>query len=143
MMRIPVLAAAAAVLLAGCNQKPAEPEAPKADTAPAAPAAPSLVKTETATAYSCEKEGRNLPITAAYGTNAEGKPDVVLVIKGESFSLVQDEGKAGRYSSATGLEAGKGLIWEPKGDEATLSEAPSDKIGDAAAATIVRTCKKK
>ncbi|MGQ5702468.1 MliC family protein [Sandaracinobacteroides sp. A072] len=136
MMRIALISAAA--LLAACGQKPAE-EAPAEPVA--AEAAPSLATATRSVGYSCDKD---LPVTAVYGTNAEGQSDVSLVIKGQNFNLVQTVAASGsRYASPQGLEPGKGLIWWEKGDEAMLQEIPSDKMEDMEAAVTIRTCRVK
>lgn len=141
MRKIAVLAALA--LLAACGQKAAE--APKQDTA-AAPAAPSLAKASESVAYKCEHD---LSITAVYGTNKEGKSDVGLVLKGDSWTLDEVPLPAGqkgrRFESVYGLDSltGKGLVWLVDGDKAKLQEAPWKQISDPAAATTTRTCTRK
>ncbi len=127
--------AALAILLAACNQQPAE-EATVAPE-PVEPVAPLATAAESA-GYTCEKD---LPITAVYGTNAEGKSDAALVVQGVSYDLVETPATTGkRYTTANGLEKGKGLIWEVQGEKATLWEAPSDRLDDASAATVLKNC---
>ena len=122
-------------LLAACNKKP-EPAAEQA--APAAPAAPSLATASRSVAYTCEKD---LPITAVYGTNAEGKADVALVVQGQSFTLVEAVSASGaRYVTAQGLEPGMGLVWWTKGDTAMLQQVPADRIDDLSAPQTIKTC---
>lgn len=130
--------AAFALLLAACNQQPAEEAvvAPE-PVGPVEPVAP-LATAEESAGYTCEKD---LPITAVYGTNAEGQPDAALVINGISYDLVETPAATGkRYTTARGLEEGKGLIWEVQGDKAVLYEAPSDRLEDATAAAVLKNC---
>ena len=132
----------ALALLAACGQKPAEP--PKQETP--APAAPSLAKATDSVAYQCEHD---LTITAVYGTNKDGKSDVGLVLKGDSWTLEEVPLPAGqkgrRFETVYGLDSltGKGLVWLVDGDTAKLQEAPWKQISDPAAATTVRTCTRK
>ena len=127
--------AALLLALAACGQKS---EAP---AEPATPAAPSQAKALRTVAYVCEGD---MPITAIYGTNAEGKPDLALIIRGEDFRLTPTDAPEGdRYASPYGAAPGKGVIWWEKGDEFLLQQAPSDKVGDPAAGVTARTCKVK
>jgi hypothetical protein len=133
----------AALLLAACGQKPAD--APPKESAPAAPAPPSLAKANQSVALTCEKD---LPITAIYGTNAEGKADVALIIKGDSFTLTEAAPGTGdlagaRYTTQYGLEPGMGLAWIVQGETALLQQAPFKLIDDPAKGQTVRTCKVK
>lgn len=142
---IPVLA-----LLAACGQKaeqkPAEPPAATETSAPAsseAAAAPTLATATRSVSYMCE---RDLDITAVYGTNKDGKQDVGLVFKGDSWTLQEvPTAKGQRFESVYGLDSltGKGLIWLVDGNKAQLLEAPWKQISDPAAATVLRTCKEK
>lgn len=126
------------LLLAACGEKPAE--APK-ETAPAVPAAPSAAKALRSAAYVCEKD---MPITAIYGTDAEGREDVALIVQGLDIRLRQTESASGaRYVSEQGLEAGNGLVWWTKGEEALLQRVPLAKLNDPAAATTIRVCELK
>ncbi len=129
--------AGALALLAGCGQK-AEPAAEKTV---AAPAPPSLAKASQSVALTCD---RDLPITAIYGTDLEGKADVALIVQGQNFNLVEapSTGSA-RYITPNGLEPGMGLAWVVTGEDAVLQQAPSDRIGDAAAGQTIKTCKVK
>ena len=136
------LSATALLLLAACGQK--TPEAPKTET-PAAP--PSLAKASRTVAYACEKD---LPITAIYGTNAEGKPDVALIIRGDDFRLTPTDAtltgaKGGtRFTTEYGLEPGYGLAWWEQPDGTVLLQQSLFKqINDPAAAETLRTCKEK
>ena len=131
------LSATALLLLAACGQK--TPEAPKTET-PAAP--PSLAKASRTVAYACEKD---LPITAIYGTNAEGKPDVALIIRGDDFRLTPTDATPGtRFTTEYGLEPGYGLAWWEQPDGTVLLQQSLFKqINDPAAAETLRTCKEK
>jgi len=126
------------VLLAACGQK--------ADDAPEKPSAPSeplvtLAQATESVAYVCEKD---TPITAIYGTNLQGQPDVALIVQGRNFNLVQTEAASGaRYAGPDGLEAGMGLVWWTKGETAMLQQVPVEKLSDLAAPQTIRTCKTK
>lgn len=117
-----------------------------ADKAAAAEAAAALSAAGKATAsksvaYTCEKD---LPITAVYGTDLAGNPDVALIIQGQNFNLTQTVAASGaRFASPQGLEPGMGLIWWEKGGTAMLQQVPSDKLSDAAAAQTIKTCEAK
>jgi membrane-bound inhibitor of C-type lysozyme len=133
-----VATVAALLALAACGQKA---EAPKEAAPAAAPAPPSLAKASRTVAYTCDKD---LPVTAIYGTNAEGKPDLALIIKGQDFRLTPAVSASGaRYTTQYGLEPGLGLAWWEKGDEALLQQAPFKQIDDPAAAQTIRTCRVK
>jgi membrane-bound inhibitor of C-type lysozyme len=130
--------AAALLLLAACGQK--APEAKPAEPAPAA-APPSLAKASRTVAYTCDKD---LPVTAIYGTDAKGQPDLALIIRGQDFRLTPSVAASGaRYTTQYGLEPGLGLAWWEKGDEALLQQAPFKQIDDPAVAQTVRTCRVK
>lgn len=134
-MRSAVLAGAL-MALAGCGETPKEPP-------PVVPAAapPSLARAERSVAYRCEKD---LPVTAIYGTDAQGQPDVALIINGQDLRLAQTVAASGaRYASAQGLEPGMGVVWWEKGGTAQLQQVPSAKIDDYGAAQTIRTCKVK
>jgi membrane-bound inhibitor of C-type lysozyme len=135
-MRIALFAAT--MVLTACGQK-AE-EAPK-EAAPAAPVPPSLAKASQSVAFTCD---RDTPVTAIYGTNAEGKADVALIVQGQSFTLDEAASKeSARYTTPYGLEAGMGLAWVVTGETALLQQAPVDRIADPAAGQTIRTCKVK
>jgi membrane-bound inhibitor of C-type lysozyme len=127
--------ALALLALAACGEKATE--APKEKTA--APAAPSLAKASRTVAFTCEKD---LPITAIYGTDKDGKPDLALIIRGQDFRLTPSATE-GRYTTQYGAEPGLGLAWWEKGDEALLQQAPFKQIDDPAVAQTVRTCRVK
>lgn len=132
-----LLITAAALALAACGQFAEKPEPPAPADEPAFP----LATAERSVAYVCE---RDLPITAVYGTNREGTPDVALIIRGTDIRLTQAVSASGaRYTSPIGLETGMGLAWWTKGDEAILQQAPRDQIDDPGAATTIRTCRVK
>lgn len=135
MMRLGLVAGA--LLLAACGQKtdaPAEaPVEPAPVVAPEASAGQSV-------AYKCDGAG-DLQITAVYGTNAEGKSDVALFIRGQDFALTETVSASGaRYASADGLEDGMGLIWWTQGQTAMLQQAPSDAVSDPASGQTIRNC---
>lgn len=135
-MRRAGAALAALLALAACGQKA---EAPKEAAPAAAPAPPSLAKASRTVAFTCDKD---LPVTAIYGTNAEGKPDLALIIRGQDFRLTPSAVE-GRYTTQYGLEPGLGLAWVEKGDEALLQQAPFKTIDDPAVAQTIRTCRVK
>lgn len=146
-MILPVVIGALAV--AGCQKKAETPaaEKPTADTPattvvrPLSPPVESAATAENSVAYTCDKD---VPITAIYGKNAEGKSDAVLVVKGQSFNLDQVISASGaRYASRDGLEAGKGIVWWTKGGEATLYETPAATFDDMDTAKQLRSCKSK
>jgi membrane-bound inhibitor of C-type lysozyme len=129
-------AIAAAGLLAACGQadKPAEEAkklGPEPIVAPAASAGRSV-------AYTCEQD---LPITAIYGTNAEGRPDVTLIIQGQDFSLAETVAASGaRYASADGITPGMGIIWWEKDGTAMLQQSPAGEVMNPEAGQTIRTC---
>jgi hypothetical protein len=127
--------ALALLALAACGEKAAEAPREKA----AAPAKPSLAKAVRTVAFTCEKD---LPITAIYGTDKEGKPDLALIIRGQDFRLAPSAVE-GRYTTQYGLEPGLGLAWWEKGDEAQLQQAPFKTIDDPKVAQTVKTCRVK
>jgi hypothetical protein len=134
-VRFAALAVPALLALTACGQKA---EAPK-QAAPAAPAKPNLAKASKSVAFTCEKD---LPITAIYGTDAQGKPDVALIIRGQDFRLTPSAVE-GRYTTQYGLEPGLGLAWWEKDGEALLQQAPFKTIDDPKVAQTVRTCRVK
>jgi membrane-bound inhibitor of C-type lysozyme len=135
-VRAAILSSALLLALAGCNQKAEEKPA-----APAAPPTSTLAKASRTVAYTCQGD---MPITAIYGTDADGKPDVALIISGDDFRLTPTEAPEGqRFASPYGPTAGKGIIWWEKGEEVLLQQAPSDKVTDPAAGVTARTCKVK
>lgn len=130
-------APAVALLLAlgACGQKNETP----AEPAPAA--APSQAKASRTVAYTCQGD---MPVTAIYGTDADGNPDLALIIRGEDFRLTPTAAPEGRrFASPYGSAPGQGVIWWEKGDEVLLQQAPIDKISDPAAGVTARTCKVK
>lgn len=141
----PLLATAALLALAACGEKVAE--APK-DAAAATPTAPpSLAKAIRTVAFACEMD---LPITAIYGTNAEGQPDLALIIRGDDFRLTPSDAtqsgeiKGTRYTTEYGLEVGLGLAWWEQPDGTVLlQQAPAKEINNPAVAETLRTCKEK
>jgi membrane-bound inhibitor of C-type lysozyme len=129
----------ALLLLAGCGQREAVP--PAEERVADKPQPPSLARASRSVAYSCEKD---LPITAIYGTNSAGQSDVALVIKGQSFTLLQTDAAEGeRYAISVGLEPKMGLVWWTKGDVALLQQVPTELLANQAAAQTIRTCKPK
>lgn len=128
------LLAGALLALAGCGEKAAD--APKA-AAPTAP--PSLAKALKTVAFTCDKD---LPVTAIYGTDAKGNPDLALIIRGDDFRL-SPSAVPGRYTTQYGLTPGLGLAWVEQGDTVLLQQAPFQQIDDPEVAQTVRTCKVK
>ncbi len=136
-MRLVVLMAIPA-LLAACGQK--ADDTPEKAVAPAEPVV-TLAQATESVAYVCEKD---TPITAIYGTNLQGQPDVALIVQGRNFNLVQTIAASGaRYAGPDGLEPGMGLVWWTKGETAMLQQVPVDKLADYSAAQTIRTCKTK
>lgn len=91
-------------------------------------------------AYECEG---GMPVTAIYGTGPGGVSDVVLVITGYDIRLIQTPAASGaRYVADVGLEAGKGLVWWEKGDEATLADFP-EGTDSLQTAVVKRTCRRR
>jgi membrane-bound inhibitor of C-type lysozyme len=140
-MRVLPLAIAAIALSTGCGRQEApEPAAPEAAAPPPA-AVTSKATASKSVAYTCEKD---LPITAVYGTDLEGNPDVALVVQGQSFNMAETVSASGaRYATADGLNPGMGLVWWEKGETALLQQVPSDRIADLAAAQTIKTCELK
>lgn len=129
----------AAMLLVGCGQQAEGPAATETADAPAPVVAPDASAGQSVS-YKCDGSG-DLQITAVYGTDAAGSPDVVLFIRGQDFALSSTPAASGaRYASPDGLEDGMGLIWWTKGEEAMLQQAPSDQVDDTAAGQTIRTC---
>lgn len=107
----------------------------------ASTAALSKATASKSVAYTCEKD---LPITAVYGTDLAGSPDVALIVQGRNFNLTQTVAASGaRYATAEGLDPGMGLIWWEKAGTAMLQQVPSDKLADPAAAQTIKTCQAK
>ena len=134
-LKAALIPAALLLALAACGQKDAD------KVAEAALAAPSQAKASRTVAYTCQGD---MPITAIHGTDAEGNPDLALIIRGDDFRLTPTEAPEGRrFASPDGAAAGTGIIWWEKGDEVLLQQAPSDKVADPAAGVTARTCKVK
>lgn len=105
----------------------------------ALPVDPSVTVSKSV-AYECEG---GMPVTAIYGTGPGGVPDVALVIQGYDIRLTQAPAASGaRYVAEIGLEAGKGLVWWTKGDEATLADFP-EGTDSLVTAEVKRTCRKR
>ncbi|MCG2841685.1 MliC family protein [Sandaracinobacter sp. RS1-74] len=122
------------LMLSACGEKPAEKPAE-------APARQSQAKAVRTVAYTCEGD---MAVTAIYGLDAEGRPDVALIIQGDDFRLTPTGAASGtRYASPHGAAAGKGIIWWEKDGEVLLQQAPADQVDDPAAGVTARTCKVK
>lgn len=135
---VPLILAATALILTACNQAETAPAPQPAPTTTEAP--PTLATVEETVSFTCEND---LPVTAVYGTNAEGVADVALVVEGLTVELVHDGSAAKRYTTVKGwdgLEAGRGLIWEDKGEQGLLYDGPSDHIDDPSQIKLQRTC---
>jgi membrane-bound inhibitor of C-type lysozyme len=105
----------------------------------ALPVDPSVTVSQSV-AYECEG---GMPVTAIYGTGPGGVSDVALVIQGYDIRLEQTPAASGaRYVSDVGLEAGKGLVWWTRGDEATLADFP-EGTDSMATAEVKRTCRRR
>ncbi len=138
-----------ALLAMGCGRRdapaPAQTNAPDAnapvDSETAQQRAASKATASRSVAYTCEKD---LPITAIYGTDLMGNPDVALIVKGQNFNMAQTVSASGaRYATAQGLDAGMGLVWWEKGETAVLQQVPAEKLADIAAAQTIKTCQRK
>lgn len=153
-MRLAPAVIALSLMAAGCGQRdapaPGQSDAPDGNAAidaaagreraeaAASKAAASKATASKSIAYTCEKD---LPITAVYGTDLAGNPDVALIIQGQNFNLAQTPAASGaRYATPQGMSAGMGLVWWEKGGTAMLQQVPADKISDAAAAQTIKTC---
>ena len=134
------------LVIAGCGQqKPDEGErtmdvAVAAD--PVEAEAPSLATATRSVSFTCQGD---MPITAIYGTDLDGNPDVSLIISGDQFDLKPTAAPSGsRYASARGAEVGKGIIWWEMADgNVLLQQAPSEEVDDPDAGVTARTCKVK
>lgn len=132
---------AASIAVAACGKQDAEDTgvtSPVTDTA-----VPSKATVEKAVAYVCQ---RDMPITAIYGTDADGRRDASIIIQGDYFPFVESPTPAAagaRFISHEGVSPGHGLVWWTKDGEATIAEAPLDKLDDLSAAVVKRTCKEK
>ncbi|MFQ3595189.1 MAG: MliC family protein [Sphingomonadaceae bacterium] len=143
LLALPLLAVVA------CGPTETSPEKAAADLARGAEARrvpldqleadPSVTATKSI-GWECEG---GLPITAIYGTGPGGEPDVALVIQGVDVRLAQTVSASGaRYASDIGLQAGQGIVWWEKGDEATIAEYP-EGTDSFETAEVKRTCKRK
>lgn len=135
-MKMTALSTTLLLALAACNPKPAD----KPAEAPAE--ALTQAKASRTVAYTCEGD---MPITAIYGTDANGNPDLALIIRGDDFRLTPTDAPEGqRYASPDGAAVGTGIIWwEKASGEVLLQQAPSDKVTDPAAGVTARVCKVK
>jgi membrane-bound inhibitor of C-type lysozyme len=103
------------------------------------PVNPAVTATKSV-AWECDG---GMPVTAIYGTGADGMPDVTLVIQGYDITLKTGVSASGaRYVADIGLEAGKGLVWWEKGEEASLADFP-EGTNSLETATVKRTCRVK
>lgn len=141
-MKGPLLGLLLAAAVAGCGQqKPAKTEA-AIEPAATVPAEPSKATATKTISFTCQGD---MPVTAIYGTDLDGNPDLSLIISGDQFDLKPTEAPDGtRYAAARGAEAGKGIIWWEKADgNVLLQQAPSDQVDDPDAGVTARTCKVK
>lgn len=139
-MRAVLALAVSGLALAACSkEKPAEPVA---TAEAAAPAEPSKATATKSVSFTCQGD---MPITAIYGTDLEGNPDVALIIQGSQFNLAPTEAPSGtRYASPYGTEVGKGIIWwEMSDDNVLLQQAPSEEVNNPDAGVTARICKVK
>ncbi len=128
-----------ALMLAACGKQAETPAPTETAETPTVVVAPDATAGQSIS-YKCDGTG-DLQITAVYGTDAAGLPDVALFIRGQDFALSSTPAASGaRYASADGLEDGMGLIWWTRGEEAMLQQAPSDLVNDPAAGQTIRTC---
>lgn len=130
-----VLLAALAVSACGSGADK-KAEAQKAQELTPLPGSKATV-TRTVT-YTCEGD---MPVTAFYGTDFDGKPELSLVIAGDDYNLHPTPAPHGeRWASAVGAARGKGVIWWEDGDTILLQQAPSEQVDDPAAGVTARTC---
>ena len=89
--------------------------------------------------YDCDNGDK---ITAVYDDYRVENPKVFLTIKGNQYTLDQADAASGaRYTSASGLSAGKAMEWWSKGNEAWLSEGPQNLHYLMSEGTLVASCK--
>ena len=89
--------------------------------------------------YDCDNGDK---ITAVYDDYRVENPKVFLTIRGEQYILDRADAASGaRYTSASGLSAGKAVEWWNKGDEAWLSEGPEDLQYLMSEGTLLASCK--
>lgn len=130
-----LLPLALALLLAACgaDETPTNP----VDMLERVPGSQASV--ERSVAFTCEGD---MPITALYGTDADGNEELALIISGTDYRLKPTEAPSGkRYASPIGAERDRGIIWWEDGEEALLQQAPSDQVEDPAAGVTARKCK--
>lgn len=129
----------ALLLLSACGNKVEEPDqGPEED----APIVAPLATVGHSSVFLCQGD---MNITAIYGTDAKGQPDLSLIIDGDTYMFVPSDAPHGkRYTTRDGEKPGMGVVWwEENEDSALLQEAPLDQLDNPAAAKTLRTCKHK
>lgn len=134
-----LLAATALLGLAACSGG----EDAKKDDGPPPPRSVTKIS-----AFMCEGE---MQITAIYGTNKDGQPDLELVIEGDNYQMTPTPAPEGaRYATPknfrtpAGVQPEKAIIWwELSPDNTLLQEVPFESVDDMDAAKTLRICKEK
>ena len=125
---------ALAALLAACGSS--ESDSQPAEVPQPIPGSQASV-TRSAT-FTCEGD---MPVTAFYGTDAEGAEELSLIISGDDYRLKPTAAPSGkRYASPRGAAKDRGIIWWEQGDDALLQQAPSDQVEDPDAGVTARKC---
>lgn len=135
-MKAGIAALAVLVLLAGCGSADQGKSKPQTEELVPIPGSKASV-TRTAT-YTCEGD---LPVTAFYGTDIDGNPELSLVISGDDYNLHPTPAPHGaRWASPRGAGRDTGIIWWEDGANILLQQAPSAQVDDPAAGVTARTC---
>lgn len=129
---------AGVLALGGCNKK--------AEEKPAEP--PSMARVTDTKVFLCQE---GMQITAFYGTNAKGEPDLELIVDGTNFKLVPTPAPDGRrfatppdFRNAGGIPPETGVVWwERANGDYLLQQVPMAQLADPDAAKTARTCELK
>lgn len=134
-MKAAVAALALALLLTACGTRDKDQPAPAEELVPIPGSKASVTRTAT---YSCEGD---MPVTAFYGTDHDGNPELSLVISGDDYNLHPTPAPHGaRWASARGAGRETGIIWWEDGDQVLLQQAPAKLVDDPAAGVTARVC---